>query len=44
MGEMRKAYKTLGGKLQRKRLVGGPRHSWKDNFKMILMEMGHMGT
>jgi hypothetical protein len=38
MGEMRKAYKFLVGKPERKRPLGRPRHKWEDNVRMNLRE------
>jgi hypothetical protein len=40
MGEMRKAYKILVGKLEGKRLFGRPSHRWGVNIKMDLKEIG----
>jgi hypothetical protein len=40
MGEIRKAYKIVVGKPEGKRPLGSPRHSWEDNIRMDLMEIG----
>jgi hypothetical protein len=39
MGEKRKAYRTLVGKSEGKRLLGRPRRTWVDNIKMDLSEI-----
>jgi uncharacterized short protein YbdD (DUF466 family) len=39
-GEIRNAYKILVGKPDWKKLLGKPRHSWKDNIRMDLREIG----
>jgi hypothetical protein len=33
MGEKRNAYRILVGKQKGKRLLGRPKHRWKDNIK-----------
>ena len=38
--EGRSAFKILTGKLTGKRLLGRPRHRWKDNIRMDLEEIG----
>jgi hypothetical protein len=38
MGEFRKAYKVLVGKLKGKRPFGNPRHRTKDSIKVKLYE------
>jgi len=40
MGERRGVYRVWVGKLERKILLGRPRHSWEDNIKMDLKEVG----
>jgi hypothetical protein len=40
MGEKRKVYRLLVGKLEGKRPLGRPRHRWIDNIKMDLLEIG----
>jgi hypothetical protein len=40
MGEMRNTYNTLVGKPEEMRPLKRPRHSWKDNIRMDLREMG----
>jgi hypothetical protein len=40
MGEGRSAFKILTGKPTGKRLLGRPRHRWKDNIRMDLEEIG----
>jgi hypothetical protein len=40
MGKMRNTYCTLVGKPEGKRLLGRPRHSWEDNIRMGLREIG----
>jgi hypothetical protein len=39
MGEMRKEYKMLVGKPERKRPLGRTISRWKDNIKMYLEEI-----
>jgi hypothetical protein len=39
-GEKRNAYRTLMGKSEGKRQLERPRHSWVDNIKMDLREIG----
>jgi hypothetical protein len=36
---MRNSYNILVGKPERKRLLGRPRHKWKDNIRMDLREI-----
>jgi hypothetical protein len=40
MGEKRNVYRLLVGKPEGKRPLGRPGHSWIDNIKMDLLEMG----
>jgi hypothetical protein len=40
MGEERKVYKDLVGKLEGKRPLGGPRRRWEDEIRMDLREIG----
>jgi hypothetical protein len=40
MGEKRNAYRLLVGKPEGNRTLGTPRHSWVDNIKMDLLEIG----
>jgi hypothetical protein len=40
MGEERKVYKVLVGKLEGKRPLGSPRCRWEDGFRMDLREIG----
>jgi hypothetical protein len=40
MGEKRNAYRLLVGKPEGKRPLGRPRHTWVDNNKMDLGEVG----
>jgi hypothetical protein len=40
MGEERKLYKVLVGKLEGKRLLGGTKHRWEDGIRMDLREIG----
>jgi hypothetical protein len=40
LGEDRKVYKVLVGKLQGKRPVGRPRRRWEDGIRMDLREIG----
>jgi hypothetical protein len=40
MGEKRNVYRLLVGKPEGKRPLGRPRHSWIDNIKMDLLEIG----
>ena len=40
MGERRGIYRVLVGKPEGKRLLGRPRHRWKDNIKADLKEIG----
>jgi hypothetical protein len=44
MGEERKVYKLLVGKLERKRPLGRPRHKWEDRIRMDLREIGLEGV
>jgi hypothetical protein len=43
MWEKRNAYKILVGKPEGKRPLGRPRHSWVENIKMDLREIGWDG-
>jgi hypothetical protein len=38
--ERRGVYRVLVGKPERKRLLGRPKHRWKDKIKMDLQEVG----
>jgi hypothetical protein len=40
MGEERKLYKVLAGKLEGKRPLGRPRRRWEDGIRMDLREIG----
>jgi hypothetical protein len=40
MGEERKVYKVLVGKLEGKRPLERPRHRWEDGIRMNLKETG----
>jgi hypothetical protein len=40
MGEKRNVYRLLVGKPEGKKLLGRPRHRWKDNIKFELLEIG----
>jgi hypothetical protein len=40
MGEGRGVCRVLVGKAERKRPLGRPRHTWEDNIKMDLQEVG----
>jgi hypothetical protein len=40
MGEERKVYKVLVGKLEGKRALGRPRRRWEDGIRMDLREIG----
>jgi hypothetical protein len=40
MGDTRNAHKILFGKLEGKRLFGGPRRRWEDNILMDIREIG----
>jgi len=40
MGEERRVYRVLVGKLEGKRPLGRPRHRWVDNIRMDLQEVG----
>jgi hypothetical protein len=40
IGEKRKAYRLLVGKLEGRRPLGSPRHRWVDNIGMDLIELG----
>jgi hypothetical protein len=42
MGEGREIYRVLVGRPEGKRTLGSPTHSWEDNIKMELREMGSM--
>jgi hypothetical protein len=40
MGEKRNVYRLLGRKARGKEPLGGPRHGWRDNIKMYILEVG----
>jgi hypothetical protein len=44
MGEERKVYKVLVGKLEGKMPLGRPRRSWEDGMRMDLREIGLGGV
>jgi hypothetical protein len=44
MGEERKVYKVLVGKLEGKRPLGRPRRRWEDGIRMDLRETGFGGV
>jgi hypothetical protein len=44
LGDKRNAYKVLNGKSERKRPLGYPRHSRKENIKMCLKQSGRLWT
>jgi transposase len=44
MGFGRGVYRVLVGRPEGKRPLGRPRHSWEDNIKMNLREMGMNGA
>jgi hypothetical protein len=44
MGEERKVYKVLVGKLEGKRPLGRPRRRWEDGIRMDLREIGLGGV
>ena len=44
MGEGRGVHRVLVGKPEGKRTLGRPRHSWEDNIKMDLREVGGVET
>jgi hypothetical protein len=44
MWEKRNVYRLLVGKSERKRPLGRPRHTWVDNVKMDLLEIGWVGV
>jgi hypothetical protein len=44
MGEGRGIYRVLVGRPEGKRPLGRPRHTWKDNIKMDLSEIGINGA
>jgi hypothetical protein len=44
MGEKRNAYRLLVGKPEGKQPLGRPKHSWMDNIKMDLLEIGWGGV
>jgi hypothetical protein len=44
MGEERKVYKVLVGKLEGKRPLGRPRRRWEDGIRMELREIGLGGV
>jgi hypothetical protein len=43
-GESRGVYRVLMGKREGKRLLGRPRHTWKDNIKIDILEVVCGGT
>jgi hypothetical protein len=43
IGERRGVYRVLVGKPEGKRLLGRPRHRWKDSIMMDLREVGWGG-
>jgi hypothetical protein len=43
-GEGRGVYRVLVGRPKGKRPLGRPRHRWKDNIKMDLMDLGIDGA
>jgi len=43
MGEETNAYKILVRVPEEKRLVGNPRHKWKNNIEVDLKELGWWG-
>jgi len=43
IGERRRVYGVLVGKLKVKRPLGRPRHRWEDNIKLDLQEAGSGG-
>jgi hypothetical protein len=44
MREGKGVYRVLGGRPERKRPLGRPRHRWEDNIKMDLREIGIDGA
>jgi hypothetical protein len=44
MGEATNAYKILIRKSERKIQLGRPKHSWEDNIRMDLREIGREGV
>jgi hypothetical protein len=44
MGEERKVYRVLVGKQERKRLLGRPRHRWKDGIRRDVGDIGWGGV
>jgi hypothetical protein len=44
MEQMRKAYKILVGKSERKRPLGRPRRRWEDSIRTHLAEIGWEGV
>jgi hypothetical protein len=44
MGEGRGVYRVLVGRPEGKRPLGRPRHTWEDNIKMDLREIGINGV
>jgi hypothetical protein len=44
MVEMRNTYKILVGKPQMTKLLGRRRHTWEDNIRMDLTEIGWEGV
>ena len=43
IGDRRGVYMVLVGKTEGKRLLGRPKHTWEDNIKMNLQEIGSGG-
>jgi hypothetical protein len=44
VGAVRKVYRILVGKPERKRLLGRPTHRWEDGIRMDLREIGWGGA
>jgi hypothetical protein len=44
MGEKRNIYRLLVGKPEGRRPLGRPRHRWRDNIKVDLLEIGLSGV
>jgi hypothetical protein len=40
MGQIRNVYNILDGNFKGKRPLGRPRHSWEDNIRIDLREIG----